>query len=207
MQPDDSAEILVVVGYGRVPEKIAKRIPIGLALTYASLWMSPANAAQANRLAAQGLVTWINYPELGKPRGTYDHPTVSLDGNWLQLEGALAVDLEAKRAWDDARGAVVASAITRMVARVRRTRRTRGVGRLVPLASRSLVCVSDPASTASSSRPVAFNARERSRSRRTAGASPDSRYSADPRAFALQDTVGTRPVFGVSAGARLGGAV
>jgi len=38
---------------------LAKRIPIGLALTYASAFMSPANASQANHLAAQGLVTWV----------------------------------------------------------------------------------------------------------------------------------------------------
>ncbi len=116
--PDDSAEVLVVVSYGRVPAKIAQRIPIGLALTYASLYMSPAQSETANRLALQGLVTWVNYPELGKPRGAYDSPAVSLDGRLAPLEGALAVDLEAKRAWDDAKGAVIASAITRMVARI-----------------------------------------------------------------------------------------
>ena len=43
-------------------------IPIGLALTYASLYMSPAQNETANRLALQGLVTWVNYPELGKPQ-------------------------------------------------------------------------------------------------------------------------------------------
>lgn len=115
---DDDAELLVMVNFGRVPAKIAKRIPIGLALTYASAFMSPANAAQANRLAAQGLVTWINYPELGEPRSSYGRPTFMLDGQWQRLEGMLAVDREAKRAWEQARGAIVASAITRMVTRV-----------------------------------------------------------------------------------------
>src|SRR5262249_23169697 len=36
---DDSAELLVVLGFGRVPAKIAKRIPIGLALTFVSGWL------------------------------------------------------------------------------------------------------------------------------------------------------------------------
>jgi len=115
---DDDAELLVMVNFGRVPAKIAKRIPIGLALTYASAFMSPANAAQANKLALQGLVTWVNYPELGQPRSSYGRPTFMLDGQWQRLEGMLAVDQEAKRAWEKARGAIVASAITRMVARV-----------------------------------------------------------------------------------------
>jgi hypothetical protein len=152
---DDSAEILVLIGYGRVPAKVAKRIPIGLALTYASMWMSAANAAQANRLAAQGLVTWINYPELGKPQGVYDNPTVALDGQWIRLEGALAVDLEAKRAWDDARGAVVAAAITRMVARVvagealRRSAKDSTVGAILSLGTQAALVAADTPDTRS----------------------------------------------------------
>ena len=115
---EDDAELLVIVNFGRVPAKIAKRVPIGLALTYASAFMSPASAAQANQLALQGLVTWVNYPELGEPRSSYGRPTFMLDGQWARLEGMLAVDQEAKRAWERARGAIVASAITRMITRV-----------------------------------------------------------------------------------------
>jgi hypothetical protein len=69
-------------------------------------------------LAAQGLVTWVNYPELGKPRGEWEQPEFALNGEWQLLEGALAVDAEVVRAWEQARGAVVASAITRMISRV-----------------------------------------------------------------------------------------
>ena len=115
---DDDGELLVIVNFGRVPAKVAKRIPIGLALTYASGFMSPADQGAANRLALQGLVTWVNYPELGEPRGTYGRPTFKLDGQWGRLEGIVAVDLEAKRAWEKARGAIIASAITRMITRV-----------------------------------------------------------------------------------------
>jgi hypothetical protein len=117
--PDDgSGEVLVIVNFGRVPAKYAERIPIGLALTYASGFISPADQAMANRLALQGLVTWVNYPELGKPHGAYAQPSFALGRTWKPLEGMLAVDREAKRAWDESRGAVVAAAITRMIARV-----------------------------------------------------------------------------------------
>lgn len=112
------AEILVVVNYGRVPEKIAERLPIGLALTYASSALSPNDVSRANSLAAQGLVTWVNYPRLGDARGTYSNPTFALDGKWQTLDGALAVDQSAKKAWDEVKGKVIASAITRMIARV-----------------------------------------------------------------------------------------
>jgi hypothetical protein len=115
---DETGEILVVVGFGRVPAKIAKRIPIGLALTFVSGALSPNDVAKANYLAAQGLVTWVNYPELGRPRGTYETPGFALDGSWQKIEGALAIDQEAKKAWEDAKGTVVASAITRLIARV-----------------------------------------------------------------------------------------
>jgi hypothetical protein len=108
----------VIVGFGRVPAKYAKRLPIGLALTYASGAMSPGDRQKANYLAAQGLVTWVNYPELGKGRGQYDVPGFALDGDWQRIEAVLAVDRVAKRAWDEAKGAVIASAITRMLTRV-----------------------------------------------------------------------------------------
>lgn len=115
---DQSGEILVIINFGRVPAKIAKRIPIGLALTYASGALSPADEARANRLALQGLVTWVNYPELGRSRGTWGTPTYALDSQWQQLEGALAVDREARAAYKEARGVIIGSAITRMISRM-----------------------------------------------------------------------------------------
>jgi hypothetical protein len=145
----------VIVSYGRVPAKIAKRVPIGLALTYATMFMSPANAATANRLAAQGLVTWINYPELGKPHGTYDNPSVSVDADWVQLEGALAVDYEAKRAWDDAKGPIMAAAITRMIARVvagealRQSAKDSTVGAILSLGTQAALVAADTPDTRS----------------------------------------------------------
>ncbi len=112
------AEVLVIVQYGRVPAKEAERVPIGLALTYAAGAISPQDAAQANALAAQGLVTWVNYPVLGKARGQYGRPGFALDGQWQSLDGVVSVDEAARSAWERNRGAVVAAAITRMISRV-----------------------------------------------------------------------------------------
>jgi hypothetical protein len=114
----EQGELLVIVSYGRVPAKIARRLPIGLALTYASGALSPESSSQANALAAQGLVTWVNYPELGRAHGQYDTPLFSLDGQPQSLEGIVAVDQEAQHAWDQVKGTVIASAITRMITRV-----------------------------------------------------------------------------------------
>jgi hypothetical protein len=152
---DDSAEILVVISFGRVPAKIARRIPIGLALTYVSGALSPNDINKANYLAAQGLVTWINYPELGKPRGTYGIPSLGLDGAPQHLEGVLAVDLEAKKAWEAAKGTVVASAITRMIARVvageaiRRSTNDSVLGALLSLGTQATLTAMDTPDTRS----------------------------------------------------------
>ena len=113
----EKAELLVVVSYGRVPAKIAKRIPIGLALTMVSGHISPHDHQQAAALARQGLVTWVNYPELGKTVGAWGSPKVSVDGRPLRLDEPFAVDDEARKAWDDGKTAIVVSAITRMIAR------------------------------------------------------------------------------------------
>lgn len=152
---EEDAEILVLVSYGRVPPKIAKRVPIGLALTYASGALSPTDHARANQLAAQGLVTWVNYPELGRARGTYETPGFALDGAWAELEAAVAIDREAKRAWDEARGAIVAGAITRMLTRVvageavRRTANDSVIGTLLSLGVQATLTATDTPDTRS----------------------------------------------------------
>jgi tetratricopeptide (TPR) repeat protein len=115
---DESAELLVIVNYGRVPARIAKRIPIGLALTFGALWLSPGSSTTANRLAAQGLVTWVNYPALGQPKGSYAVPEFWLDNRQLPLEGIVAVDTQVQQAYKQQEGKIIASAITRMITRV-----------------------------------------------------------------------------------------
>lgn len=115
---EDQGELLVVVNYGRVPAKIPRRIPIGLALTYGTLYLSPRATASANRLAAQGLVTWINYPELEESRRALAPATAQLDGRPLQLTTAAALDQIARDAYDKDRGKIVAAAVTRMITRL-----------------------------------------------------------------------------------------
>jgi uncharacterized protein len=143
----DFGEVLVVVNYGRVPAKVAKRVPIGLALTLASTYMSPADRSKANYLAGQGLVTWVNYPTLGKPSNEWGAPEFFVDSTQLPLEGMLAVDLEAQRAWKEAEGAVIASAITRLL-----TRRAAGggvVGALLSLGAQATLTATDTPDTRS----------------------------------------------------------
>jgi hypothetical protein len=113
----NEGDVLVILCFGRVPAKKAERVPIGLALTYAAGAISPADQARANALAAQGLVTWINYPTLDKARGGYDVPLFQLEGHTEALDG-VPIDKHTIAAWEEVKGTVVASAITRMIARI-----------------------------------------------------------------------------------------
>lgn len=114
---DDTGEILLVVGYGRVPHKIPERVPIGLALTLFASSISPTDRVAANKIAAQGLVTWINYPSLGPGQGTYAIPTVTVGGRSVKLEQAVDVDREVRSEWKKIEGKIIVSAITRLITR------------------------------------------------------------------------------------------
>jgi tetratricopeptide (TPR) repeat protein/uncharacterized membrane protein YeaQ/YmgE (transglycosylase-associated protein family) len=116
--PSDEGEVLFVVGYGRVPHKVPERIPIGLALTLFADALSPADRDGANKLALQGLVTWINFPTLAPGQGSYAIPSVRLDGRFVQLEEAVDVDREVRAEWKKIEGKIIVSAISRMVARL-----------------------------------------------------------------------------------------
>ncbi|HXS19066.1 MAG TPA: hypothetical protein VN764_17830, partial [Polyangiaceae bacterium] len=111
-------DVLVIINYGRVPAKVARRIPIGLALTYASFFMTAASQTTANRMAAQGLVTWINFPDLEKPNRKLFAPQVVLDQQGFALEGSGAVDVAARNVHEAEQGKVMAAAITRLITRV-----------------------------------------------------------------------------------------
>ncbi len=150
----ESGEVLVVISFGRVPAKIAKRVPIGLALTYASGFISPTDRARANSLAAQGLVTWVNYPELQKPKRYPDVPQFLLDEEIQSLDG-VAIDKLTVSAWNDSKGSVIASAITRMIARVvagqaaNKAGGEGGVGLLLSLATQATLTATDTPDTRS----------------------------------------------------------
>jgi hypothetical protein len=117
---DDSedGELLVVVGWGRVPHRVAQHVPIGLALTRASPVLAAGDRDAASRLAAQGLVTWVNYPTLAPERAFDEVPTILVDGRAVPLDATLDVEAEVRAEWRRIEGDVMAAAITRTVARV-----------------------------------------------------------------------------------------
>jgi tetratricopeptide (TPR) repeat protein len=115
--PEEGGDVICVVGYGRVPHKIPKRIPIGLALTLVADSIEPTNRAAANRLAAKGLVTWINYPSLAPEQGGYSIPTCTVDGKAIPMTEAVNVSAAVTAQWHKIEGKIILSAITRLVTR------------------------------------------------------------------------------------------
>ncbi len=109
---------LLLVGLsGRIPAKIEKRVHIGLALSLGALFLNPMQSRTIQRLGAQGLVTWINYPELEPQRFSDRAPNARIDN--LDVPFHLDVSLAdvARRTWDEAKGKVIAAAIIRLVTR------------------------------------------------------------------------------------------
>jgi tetratricopeptide (TPR) repeat protein len=128
LEETGEAELVFVLGYGRVPHKVPVRLPIGLVLTRFAWAISPNDSATAGRLAAQGLVTWVNFPSLAPERGSYAIPECQLDGRFVQLEEAVNVSAEVKKEWHKLEGKIVASAITRMISRILAGEAARKIG-------------------------------------------------------------------------------
>jgi hypothetical protein len=112
------AELVVIVGFGRIPQKVPVRLPIGLAVTMTAGALSAGDAAQANALAAKGLVTWVNYPALRPGQGGYATPTFFLDDQPQPLEEAIDVEAHVVEAWHRKESTIIVAAITRMIARL-----------------------------------------------------------------------------------------
>jgi len=115
---DTSSELLVVVGWGRVPHRIAEHLPFGLALTRASPFLAAGDRDEASRLAAQGLVTWVSFPTLAPEAPLDEMPTVLVDGRTVPFDATLDVAAEVRAEWRRIEGDVMAAAVTRTVARI-----------------------------------------------------------------------------------------
>jgi hypothetical protein len=113
---EGTGEVLVVLSYGRVPALHAKRIPIGLAITYGAVFLSPMQTQAANRAAGQGLVTWVNFPELDKSPA-FAPAAVQVDGAASPADTTAHVDELVRATYESTKGQVIASAIVRMLAR------------------------------------------------------------------------------------------
>jgi hypothetical protein len=117
-KPKGKGSILVVSGVGLVPYKVPKRIPIGIAIAMAGLFLGPEHSAQAQRLIARGLLTWINFPALQKTPLRFSRTRTFVDDAEINTELGTNISEKVVAAWDSIKGKLMAAAIIRMVTRL-----------------------------------------------------------------------------------------
>ena len=116
-------ELIVVIQEGLVPRKIAKRLPIGRAITRIAAHpayqhqLSAKERNQANRIAAKGLVTWINYPTMRVDRRSPTSIRVNLGRSTLRPDLALNLQASAVQHFKRQEGFFIVAAISRAVSR------------------------------------------------------------------------------------------
>ncbi len=132
MRPSDyrtvhqSGDVLVLVQTGMVPYRRAHRVPIAQALVYSSAaygsasyyYLSDQDQHQAASLAARGLLTWVNFPELttdGLPYG--GNGQLRIDGRLMAPALRTNVSEQIVMSWMEKVPTLMAAAISRMIVR------------------------------------------------------------------------------------------
>jgi len=119
----EGSDLLVVLSAGLVPKKEPERLPIGLAfaiaydVTHPRYRMTEKQRRDADVVVAKSLLKWVNFPVLRKRQRRIWPVGVDLDGKNVSTEPAMNVALRATEAYDDMKGILIVSAVTRMVAR------------------------------------------------------------------------------------------
>lgn len=117
---EGEGEILVIVESGVAPRREAKRVPIGLALTLAandSSWRNSDRHRRAQRLEAEGLFKWVNYPALEGGFQSFQSAQVNIGERSYPASLALDVGAQSKRYFDTIESKLALAAITRLLTR------------------------------------------------------------------------------------------
>ena len=117
------SQVLAVVQTGLVPYKVPERIPIAQALVYSHHYhghhsLTSAQRAQAHQLAVSGALKWVNFPVLstaGLPHGR--SATLFVDGKPVDMSHLANVANQVEEAYRSIAGALIGTAILRMMAR------------------------------------------------------------------------------------------
>lgn len=122
VDPRKTANVLIVVQTGMAPYKQEHRVPVAQALLITSRGpnrhrLSSRERARAQRIAAKGLVTWVNYPSLKRLRDPHRLDGVTVDGHTVSAGLALNVEDKVIDEFDRVQPSLVAAALTRMLAR------------------------------------------------------------------------------------------
>jgi len=119
-----SAELLVVISTGRVPFKIPRRIPIGVAVGLAGTYITG-----DPRVLEHSMFKVVVYPDLVAAQDVFDRATWSVDGREMPIE--LVTDLASELVAEYQRlvPKIIAAALTRMIVRAAAAEGARAAGR------------------------------------------------------------------------------
>jgi uncharacterized protein len=117
---EGEGEVLVVIASGVAPRREAKRVPIGLALTLAArdnTWRRSDRYKRAQRLEAEGLFKWVNYPALEGGFHSFTSAQVLVGERSVPAAMVLDVGAQAIRYFDSIEGKLALASITRLLTR------------------------------------------------------------------------------------------
>ena len=109
---DPDGEILVILGLGRVPSKIPRRMAVGAAVGYAGLWVTG-----NPDILAHSVFKFVAYPELTMPDSQVTGAAVSVNGQDLPAELLTDLGAEITREYETIKPKIIGAALTRMIAR------------------------------------------------------------------------------------------
>ena len=107
-----SGEVLVVIGAGRTPIKVPKRIPVGAAIGIAGTAISG-----DPRVLQHSVAKVVVYPELQEVPSQVSGARVRIGDRDMETELVTDVSAEVSREYDKMRPRIIAAALTRMIAR------------------------------------------------------------------------------------------
>ncbi|MFT6397875.1 MAG: hypothetical protein ACJAYU_002630 [Bradymonadia bacterium] len=119
---ETESELITITFSGMAPYRVAQRIPIGAVFImmrqnrqYA---LGESNAAVYNRIVAEGLLTWINFPTLVAANNGLGTIQNEVDGRRTDASLIANVELFAMAQWEAERSGIAFAAITRAIVRV-----------------------------------------------------------------------------------------
>lgn len=132
--PALTEEIIVIAYTGLAPRKRAERFPVGMVYAWlATSGLSPDQQGQYNRIMADGLLTWVNFPVLEQVPNRIGGVTASVGSQRVSLARVADIESFALSEWERQRGNIAAAAITRAITRVVAREATRAGGRAAGL--------------------------------------------------------------------------
>jgi len=133
---ETNGDILILLGVGRVPYRVPKRIPVGAALAMAGSGVT-GDTELLSRLALKVIV----YPELVYRANVTTGAAVSMDGRNLPVEMLTNLSNEVTGEYDLMKPQIIASALTRLIARAAAAEAARRLPRKADDTTRSLAAL------------------------------------------------------------------